>query len=250
MSKQEFNTLGRNIFEFRYDPIISFYDWKGTLAEHLIKEMGFDGFRVTQNRIDLVNPDEQDFLIFVSTHNAGLVFEDNTDKEAIRNKLDGFLSALDKFDKFKPKKIVRIGARWNLLLHKRNTSFKQIKDTFESYIVQLSKSPYKNFKEDLVDIGLPLNFKGAEYNYNIMHGPMEQGQALTQFFANKLVYFDNSGNVKSEIPKHGFFFDIDVFKIESEEIDIKKVIELSKQFINVGKEKFDSLSSDFFNQVK
>ena len=64
MSKQEFNILGRNIYEFKYDPIISFYDWKGTLAEYLIKEMGFDGFRVAQNRIDLVNPDEQNFLVF------------------------------------------------------------------------------------------------------------------------------------------------------------------------------------------
>lgn len=250
MSKQKFNILGRNIYEFRYDPIISFYDWKGTLAEHLIKEMGFEGFKVARNRIDLVNPDEQNFLVFVSTHNAGLIFENNTDKELIKKKINDFLSALDKFDKFKPKKIARIGARWNLLLHKRNTSFKQIKDTFENYIVQLNKSPYKDFKKDLVDIGLSLDFKGEEYNYNIIHGPMEQRQALSQFFTNKLVYFDNFGNVKNEIPKHGFFFDIDVFKIELGEIDIKKVKELSKQFINTGKDKFDSLSTDFFNQVK
>ena len=26
--------------------------------------MGFDGFRIAQNRIDLVNPDEQNFLVF------------------------------------------------------------------------------------------------------------------------------------------------------------------------------------------
>ncbi len=117
MSKQEFNILGKNIFEFRYDPIISFFDWKGSLAEHIIKEMGFEGFKVSQNRIDLVNPDKQDFLVFVSTHNAGLIFENNSDKEEIKKKIDDFLSSLSKFNKFEPKRIVRIGARWNLLLH-------------------------------------------------------------------------------------------------------------------------------------
>ncbi len=95
-----------------------------------------------------------------------------------------------------------------------------------------------------------MNFKGTEYSYNIMHGPMDHMQALTQFFTNRFVYFDNSGNVKKEIPKHGFFFDIDVFKTELGEINIEKVKELSKQFIDVGKEKFDSLSTDFFNQIK
>lgn len=250
MSKRKLNILGRNIFEVRYDPIVSFFDWKGSLTEHLIKEIGFEGFKVAQNRIDLTNPDEQDFLIFVSTHNAGLILENNNDSEIIKQKIDSFLSALEKFDKFNPKRIARLGVRWSLLLHKRNTTFVQIKETFENHIVQLNKSPYQKFTEDLVDIGLPLNFKGEEYNYNIMHGPMEREQALRQSFTNKLVYFDNSGEAKKNIPKHGLFFDIDVFKVGLEEINISEIKRLSKQFIDVGKGKFDSISADFFNQVK
>lgn len=250
MGKQEFTILGKNIFEFRYDPIISFFDWKGALAEHLIKEMGFEGFKIANNRIDLTNPDKQDFLVFVSIHNAGLLLENNSDKEKAKVRINEFLDALNKFEKFKPKRIVRLGVRWNLLLHKRNTSFKQIKETFKNSIVQLNKTPYSKFEEDLVDIGLPLNFRGEDYNYNIMHGPMDQKQALTQFFTNRLVYFDVYGHPKKEIPKHGFFFDIDVFKGElGGDIDIEELKKLAVKFIDAGKDKFDLLSSDFFNQI-
>ena len=250
MSKEKLSILGRNIFEVRYDPIISFFDWKGALAEHLIEEMGFEGFKISQDRIDLTNPDEQDFLIFVTIHSAGLVLENNNDSEIIKERIDNFLSALEKFNKFSPKKIVRIGARWNLLSPIRNTNFSQIKKTFTDHIVQLNKSPYGEYIEDLIDIGLPLNFKGKEYNYNILHGPMKQEQALSLYFNNKIVYFDNLGNPKNIIPKQGFFFDIDVFKTELGEINMDKIKEISKQFVDTGKKKFNLINTDFLNHIK
>lgn len=250
MPKQEFTTLGKNIVEFRYDPIISFYDWKGALAEHLIQELGFDGFRIINNRIDLINPDTQDFLVFVSMQNAGLAIENNDDAEILKDKLSKFLDALQKFEKFKPKRIVRLGVRSTFLRHKRNVSLSQIKSAFEDHIIKLNKTPYEKFEgEVLIDVGLPLNFKGDKYNYNITQGPMTQSQALSQFFTNKLVYRDNTDQPKSSIPKHGLFFDIDVFKNDLGDISLDEVKKLTKEFSIVAKNKFEIISNELFTKI-
>lgn len=250
MSKKDFTTLGKNIFEFRYDPIISFYDWKGSLAEHLISELKFDGFRILNNRIDLANPDKFGFSIFVGIQNAGLIIENNIDPEKFINKISSFLKALKKFEKFTPKNIARIGIRWNFLKHKRNVSFAQIKKAFEENIVQLNKTPYSKFKENLVDIGLPLNFRGEKLNYNIMHGPMEQNQAVRMFFVNREIYFDKYGNPSDIVPKHGFFFDIDVFKENLGEMTIDDLNEKSREFVNIGVEKFNIINDELFEKVR
>lgn len=251
MSKQEFTTLGKNIFEFRYDPVVSFYDWKGTLAEHLIQELSFDGFRVANDRVDLVNPDTQNFLVFVGMQNAGLSIENNTDISVLKDKISKFLDALQKFEKFKPKRIVRLGVRSTFLRHKRNISFSQIKNTFEDHIIKLNKTPYEKFEgEVLIDVGLPLNFKGDKFNYNIIQGPMEQGQALAQFFTNKVVYMENSKQPKSFVPKHGLFFDIDVFKNELGGISLDKVKNTAHEFAAVGKDKFESISNELFTKIQ
>lgn len=250
MSKKEFTTLGKNIFEFRYDPIVSFYDWKGSLAEHLINELKFDGFRISNNRVDLANPDKLDFMVFVSIQNAGFVFENNTDAETLKNKISLFLKGLKKFEKFTPKKVARIGVRWNFLRHKKNISFVQIKKSFEENIVQLNKTPYNKFEESLVDIGLPLNFRGEKFNYNIMHGPMEQSQAVSMFFTNRDIYSDRYGNPNDIVPKHGFFFDVDVFKENLAEITIDDIEVKAKEFADIGFEKFNTISDELFNKVQ
>lgn len=250
MSKKEFTTLGKNIFEFRYDPIISFYDWKGALAEHLINELKFDGFRISNNRIDLANPDKLDFSMFVSIQNAGFVIENNTDVEIFKSKISSFLQALKKFNKFTPKKIVRMGVRWNFLKHKKNISFAQIKKSFEENIVQLNKTPYNKFEENLVDIGLPLNFRGEKLSYNIMHGPMEQNQAIGMFFINREIYLDRYGNPSDIVPKHGFFFDVDVFKENLGEMTLDNLEIKAKEFTGVGNEKFNTISDELFNKVQ
>jgi len=251
MAKQELTTLGKNIFEFRYDPIVSFYDWKGALAEHLIQELGFDGFRVANNRIDLINPDTQDFLVFVGMQNAGLSVENNDDVEILKDKISKFLDALQKFEKFKPKRIVRLGVRPTFLRHKRNISLSQIKDSFENNIIKLNKTPYEKFEGDvLIDVGLPLNFKGDKFNYNITQGPMEQGQALAQFFTNKIAYREKSGEPKSFIPKHGLFFDIDVFKYELGDISLGEVKNVAHEFAQVAKDKFEIISNELFTKIQ
>ena len=250
MSKKEFTILGKNIFEFRYDPIISFYDWKGSLAQHLIDELKFDGFRISNNRIDLTNPDKLDFSVFVGIQNAGFVIENNPDAEVFKNKISSFLQALKKFDKFAPKKIARIGVRWNFLKHKKNINFAQIKKAFEENIVQLNKTPYSKFEESLVDIGLPLNFRGEKLNYNIMHGPMEQNQAVGMFFTNREVYFDRYGNPSDIVPKHGFFFDVDVFKENLGEMTLDDLETRAKEFAEVGNKKFNTISDELFNKVQ
>ena len=250
MSKQEYTTLGKTIFEFRYDPIISFYDWKGALAEHLIEKLGFDGFRIANNRIDLISPDSQDFLVFVSMQNAGLSIENNADMDVANEKLSKFLDALKDFKGFKPKRIVRLGVRSTFLKHKRNVSFAQIKNSFEDNIIKLNKSPYEKFEGDvLIDVGLPLNFKGDKFNYNITQGPMEQRQALAQFFANKVVYTEGKGEPKSFVPKHGLFFDIDVFKHDLGDISIDQVKETAQEFTKTGKDKFQIISSELFSKI-
>jgi len=250
MSKQEFTTLGKNILEFRYDPIISFYDWKGSLAEHLIQKLGFEGFRITDNRIDLVNPDSQDFLVFVSMQNAGLSFDNNTDMDVLNEKITKFLDALKDFKQFKPKRIVRLGVRSTFLRHKKNVSFLQIKNSFEENIIKLNKTPYEKFEgEVLIDVGLPLNFKGEKFNYNIIQGPMDQSQSLAQFFVNKLVYTEGSGTPKSFVPKHGLFFEIDVFKNNLGDISIDQLKETAHEFATTGKDKFEIISNELFSKI-
>jgi len=251
MPKQEFTTLGKSIFEFRYDPIISFYDWKGTLAEHLIQKLNFDGFRVTNNRVDLVNPDSQDFLVFVGIQNAGLAIENNTDIKVLKDKISKFLDALQEFKKFKPKRIVRLGIRSAFLRHKRNISLSQIRSTFQDYIIKLNKTPYEKFEgEVLIDVGLPLNFKGDKFNYNITQGPMEQGQALAQFFTNKVVYIENSKEPKSFVPKHGFFFEIDVFRHELGSVSLDEIKNTAHEFSEAGKDKFEIISNELFMKIQ
>jgi len=250
MSKQEYTTLGKNIFEFRYDPIISFYDWKGALAEHLIQKLGFDGFRISNNRIYLINPDTQDLVLFVSMQNAGLSIENNSNMDIANEKITSFLDALKDFKQFKPKRIVRLGVRSTFLQHKRNVSLSQIKNSFEDNIIKLNKSPYEKFEGDmLIDVGLPLNFKSDEYNYNITQGPMEQHQALAQFFNNKIVYTESKGEPKSFVPKHGLFFDIDVFKLDLGDISIDQIKETAHKFSKTGKDKFEVISNELFTKI-
>lgn len=249
MNKSEFQILGRHIFEFRYDPIISFNDWKGALAEHLIHKLNFNGFRLIENRIDLINPDERDFQVFVSMQNTGVLIENNSNFPNVKDKILKFLSALSEFEKFKPKKIVRFGFRSNFFKQKKGTSFSQIKEAFEEHIIFLNKSPYNNFEEKIVDIGLPINFKGEKYNFNIVHGPMEQSQAVGQFFNNIFVYRDNFGKPKDFVPKQGLFFDIDVFKIDEEEISYDNLKEKTSEFADVANNKFEIISNELFSKI-
>ncbi|MFA6336683.1 MAG: hypothetical protein WCX23_01765 [Candidatus Paceibacterota bacterium] len=247
MNKSEFTTVGKSVFEFRYDPILSFCDWKGSLAEHLIEKLGFEGFRIANSRIDLTNPESQDFLVFVGMQNAGLLIEDNIDIKKLQEKIDKFITALNSFDKFKPKNIGRIGVRLSFLRHKRNVSFAQIKTTFENYIIKLNESPYKDFEGVVrIDVGLPLSFKSKNYDFKITHGPMERKQALLQFFTNKSVYEDDS----NAFPKSGLFFDIDVSKIGSEAIDLDEIKKRANEFALVGNEKFEYISNELFSHIQ
>ena len=250
MSKEEFKTVGKNIFEFRYDPIISFYNWKGSLAEHLIDKLGFNGFRIADNRIEVTNADRLDFIVFVGIQNAGVLIENNYDPKEIKEKISVFIKALSEFEKFKPKKIIRLGVRWSFLKHKKSTSFDDVKKAFEENIIQFNKTPYNEFKETLTDVGLPLNFEGVKFNYNITHGPMKQAQALTMFYKNKTVYFDNLGQPNNIVPKSGFFFDIDVFKEGLEIVSLDDTEKCANEFVDVGIDKFNIIANELFSKIQ
>ena len=250
MSKEEFKIVGKNIFEFRYDPIISFYDWRGSLAEHLIDKLGFNGFRITDNRIEITNTDRLDFIIFVGIQNAGILIENNYNPEEIKEKISTFIKTLNEFKSFKPKKIVRLGVRWSLLKHKKNTSFDDVKKAFEENIIQLNKTPYSKFEETLTDVGLPLNFNGVEFDYNITHGPMKQAQALLMYYKNKTVYFNNLGEPNDIVPKSGFFFDIDVFKKDLEIISLNDTEKRANKFVDVGIDKFNIIANELFSKIQ
>lgn len=251
MKKKQFSTIGKTIFEFRFDPIISFCDWKGTLAEYLISKFNFDGFRILENRIDLINPDNQNFLIFVGMQNAGVVFENNTDTKIIKSKIGDFINALKDFEKINPQKIVRLGVRSTFLRHKETVSLQKVKESFEKNIIKLNETLYKKFDEDvMVDVGLPLSFRGKNLNYNITQGPMDKEQAISQFFTNKTVYRKNTGEIETFVPKHGLFFDVDVFKNDLGSITLDDVKIKAFDFLDSGNEKFEIISDELFNKIK
>jgi hypothetical protein len=250
MSKAEYSDLIKNVFEFRYKPTVSFFDWKGSLAEHLLEKLHLNGFRVSNDRIDIANPDNPSFHVFVGVANAGLELENNEKNlDGINEKIALFISALESFTQFAPKEIARVGVRWNILRHKRGIEFEKLKDIFENNIVVLNKSPLSSFSEKIIDIGLPLIFEGSDYKFNLTQGPMNQAQALQQMFTNNAIYLDRTGTPKSFVPKNGFFVDIDVYKEKLETANLADLKTISERFAALGQERMEQIQTVFFDNL-
>jgi len=242
-TKIKFYNCGRFILEFRYDPIVSFYDWKGSLSEHLIEALGFTGFKIQEDRIDLAYVKKSDFVLFVSRQNSGLIIEDMADLQTVQNKISEAFDSLKAFEKFKPKNVVRIGPRWHLLRRKRGVSFLDLRKKFEDTIFNGEENPYTKLNENVDDVRLQINYKTEEFNCNIQHGPMLRAQAETQYFNNPDVYVDNN-----KIPNEGLFADIDVFKTKIGDLTLDEVKQTGLGFAKAGYDKFQDLSNGYYGK--
>lgn len=232
--------IERFILEFRYPPVVGLFDWRGELTEHLIKELNLDGFRITDQRIDVTIPESREFQAFVTLQNAGLVLDDSS-LEDFNEKSGKYFEALRSFGKFSPREVARLGVKFSIFVHWKGHGFEKVRSLFESNVLKPDVSLFSTGNETLIDSGLPLHFRGEGYKFNLKVGPMHQNQALRDYFYNPRVYQELSGVPKKNIPKDGIFFDIDVFQENAGNIDLKRIEEKAQEFAALGHGKFDLL---------
>ncbi len=234
---------GKCLFEVRFDPALELLDFRGGLATHLISELGLDAYKISENRIDVTKTDKLEAVYFVSTHNAGFQLENTTKIENAKETVNKFINALISFDKFHPKKIMRLGARWQHFTFKRSYTFEMIKTAFQTNVANPTPKIVSGFSgESIFDIGLPLRLQGDGYKCHVMSGPMKNDQLLAEVISNKKAYQIES------IGHSGLFIDADAFSENLGGIDFNSIREKGEKLFEIAANHVTTLNGIVFDQ--
>lgn len=207
------------VFEFRYSPIAKVLDHRGTWAQQLAKEMKMEHWRITDNRLDVFDKGYARSG-FVGFRNSGYSMVNPSTRNLFPEQAVKLIKAmfhLPSFDSQLP--ITRIGVRGRFC-----TSF------LGDFEVLLGRYCDKGFtiseevkcalnpRAEIIDVGIPVNFKcGSEY-FNIISGPMKDAQ-IQQVFPER--------EVNIEV---GLYFDIDYWKEPNESLECSSVCSLVSNY--------------------
>jgi len=202
--------MTNHIFEIRIKPDARFLDKRGSVADQIVGGE-FNGWNISNNRIDFRSSDQPTLTAFFSFRNLGVASKPPTTTDEFWKTTEKFIKSA--WQHFAPNSIIRLGVRSRFLTQAPN--FKRAFDTYRKKFLNLSDEDLNKFGGDLVDVGFPLNFIEGNNSFNVMTGPMEDKQS--------------KGIFGEEAFKTGVFLDVDFFRKEiSPHITQKHVISFVK----------------------
>jgi len=221
--------ISNHVVEVRYKPNPTFLDKRGEIANSLIRKE-FNHWNITANRIKFTNEKNKDVFAFIGFKNLG--FSSN-----YPNKISYFLKNAQEFiksawDHFPSDKITRVGVRSEYFINAE--SFHNAFDSYKNGFVNLEKVGFEKLTENLVDIGIALDFA---YENNLLHivtGPMKKEEFKSIFNESKPTF------------KAAYFIDVDFFREEfSQHITQKNLL----AFIETGLSKTIKIQKKIYNNL-
>ncbi len=170
-------------------------DKRGVIAESLVGEL-LNGWSIGNNRINFTNKENKNFGAIVSYKNFGFISESPNDTNFFSENSKDFVKKT--WNYIPTGKITRIGVRSTYLVEQSN--FEKALENLKKEFLNLNGGKLEKFGGELVDVGLPLNFKEGDIKFNINFGVMEKEQS-SQFFIDE-----------ESVPDCGVFIDVDYFQ--------------------------------------
>mgnify|MGYP001022821682 FL=1 len=201
--KQDNNIKYQQILELRYEPMPSFLDVKGTLAEQFKQQTEFKFWSISSNRVDFkVTQDGENEKAFVSFKNCGYVVVFPPTQNYFSDKSQKFFKTLFSIENFIPKNFSRLGIKTTIAIPVEKT-FEELVHILEQHYFKDIQSLEKLYSGKLTDVGFPLNFKDGDTFFNTQLGAMKKSQLIN--------FFTEAQNIEKDLPEISLFFDIDIF---------------------------------------
>ena len=233
---KEGRVISKYIFELRYAPIYTILDKRGYFAENLSMALNTQDADFTAHRIDLYNSDRK-IWAFLSATNCGFASINPGSRTFFQDHTALFLKKLFSLGEFSLREILRIGVRSTHVAEFKGT-FEELKDSFRSNFIDLKKPAQEIFGAHISDVGLPLNFRSSDINFNTSSGPMERSQ-LANFFPD----------VKPDLlPQISLYLDLDYFKDTPARLQLDDIIGDVKKYSELAWTKFTTLKNLIFGQ--
>jgi len=209
----------------RFKPNAKILDYLGEWTEYLVNEMNLPDWNIDINRLNLYDKKNQAFLGF---KNCGFVSISPDTRNYFEDQASKFLRAIFKLEEFKPLPVTRMGVRSAFLMSYAG-NFESIFQKYKDKVIKPTDKALEALNGQLIDLGVPLNFKDGEAYFNTMTGPMTSLQ-IKRFFPT----------IEST-PDVGLFFEIDYFKENIGNEQLEQLIGLLKTFAHKSWQKMDSL---------
>lgn len=203
MKSQIDKFVGRNIFEVRLkNKNLEFVDFKGEMAQFLMKNDDFQNFKMFANRIDLTN-ENNSRIFFISWENLGLQIESIDNNNDLSNEKEKLFKLISSYSKFEIENISRIGIKTTKIIHFRNKTLEQLKQAFTKIFFRDQKI-FEQSGVRITDNGIfALEVDYKTYKAHINMGVMTKKEVIEKVFQNNL--YDNFSY------EYGIFIDIDIY---------------------------------------
>lgn len=187
----------KHIFEIKFTPTPTILDRRGQITDLVLDDF-FNGWRISENRINIESKNNKNIVCFASYFNFGLISESPNDSNLFIEKSQALIEKL--WQVLPVNKFQRFGVRTTEFIPQEK-AFKELVSVYKKEFLKLSDNQLSKIGENLVDIAIPINFvnDGEKTKVNINTGPMQKKQA-SQFFTDE-----------SLLSETGVFIDIDYF---------------------------------------
>lgn len=196
-------SISRNIMEIRFkNKNLNFMDYKGQMAETLIKKANFQNFKMFANRVDLMDEKETK-IYFISWENVGFQLEGVTEDKKFNEEIKEFYSIISSFQKFEINGVTRIGTKATKLFHPKNKTLEDLRSTFTS-IFFTGQNRFEKSGITITDNGIfALEISYKIYKANLTIGIMTKTEAIEKGFQHK--------SYEKFPAEHGIYFDLDLY---------------------------------------
>jgi len=243
----DYTIIMRNILEVRLkEKVFAFLDFRGEFIDFLINNYDGKKIRYLNNgsRIDIATEDLKK-VIFFGFENFGFQIEMNDDFENFKNEIDNIFKIIDEFNKYKYKKILRIGVKSFIYCHKKGKSLEAMKGFYKEKMFKEADSLEKITNSKIVDFGYLFNdVEIGKTKANITTGPVDAQEALTKFFDSDEMYVN-------KITKPGIMYIMDCFRsdIETKEYTNDELIKEIKENITNTENSFEKFRDFIFKEL-
>jgi hypothetical protein len=219
MSIQDLSST--HVLEIRFQPMGSFLDMRGRIADFIKSQNHFAHWQITENRVDFSNlekRDEDPETAYVAFRNCGYQVHNPSTHNYFSDRGGKFINLLGQVPNFRFPSIQRFGVRGQFFTSIEKESFGELKDE----ILRKSISSELQGIVDAVidDFGITLDCRENDLFLKLHFGPMKKDQFVEQF--SKMAQDE-------AVSKNGFFMDVDCHKVDLGEIQTRTLIADLKQ---------------------
>ena len=173
-------------FQLRYSPNARVLDHRGDWAMRLSKHLELSEWGIIDNRFDVYDKGRT-IQATVEFNACGMFMVDVDDHSKFHKKAYSLLCFLESCPEFGEKvNVLRLGVKLRFCT-RFSGPFEQLRDHVKDRYCDLKQDGYSVIGNDveLMDVGVPFNFKDEYGEFYTHCGPMRRKQLKEQFFKNR-----------------------------------------------------------------